>query len=105
MKVLFRPYVSSNKLVYEFDGDVIKAKMRVYLGDNCESTPMYYPEEDTFDFSQYPEGEALEIETDLPMCPILEARKIDGELQLVLVKFIDRMPATRDLYPRWLQIG
>lgn len=104
MRVLFEPFVSTSKLVYEFNGHIINAKMRVYLGKNCLNEPMYLPEEDTFDFSSFPEGESVEIETDLPVCPIIKAEKIDGELNLVLMKFVDHLPKTQELYPKWIEI-
>lgn len=104
MKVLFKPLVSPNKLRYEFSGQEVKAKLQVYLGTNLSDEPMYFHEEDTFDFSSFPEGESLEIETDLAICPILKAAKINGDLSLVLVKFVESTLTTQELYPKWIEI-
>lgn len=38
--------------------------------------------EDTFDFSQFPDGEIYSIETVLPVNPILKAKRENGELYL-----------------------
>lgn len=38
--------------------------------------------EDTFDFSQFPDGEIDNIETILPVNPILKAKRENGELYL-----------------------
>lgn len=91
MKVFLSPQVFEDKIKYEFDGDKITAK----FGDVT----------DTFDFSDFPDGEleAESIKTSLPVNPILSAKREDGVLFVEIIHFIspdeDRAEV---LFPDWI---
>ena len=101
MRVLYKTYFTKNKLSYTFSKDTVKASIQVYLGEAIDLTPLYYLEEDTFDFTGTSDGEAADIVTEIGMCPILKAERVNGELQLILAKFVDEPLSMEMLYPKW----
>ena len=81
MRILFRPQRSAEQITYTFRGESVTA----LIGDAEDAI------EDTFDFTGLPDGEIdteQEIETTLPACPIISARRVDGILHLELLNWI-----------------
>jgi|BioPla2DNA2_1021312.scaffolds.fasta_scaffold93822_2 hypothetical protein len=87
MLVKFSPQRNDNKLKYVFTG---KTATVTLSGDGI-STKM-----DTFDFSTLQDGDEvarnaetgqLEIETSLPLLPILEARRENGQVIITVLKY------------------
>ncbi len=81
-KVLFEPQRSNKKLEYKFTDETITATLNGIT--------------DTFDFSELEEGDEvarneetgqLEIETTLPMLPILDARRENGQVIITVLKY------------------
>ena len=66
---------SDHSLSYEFSGEVITVTMD--------------GQTDVFDFSNLPDGEldVSALETTLDICPVLAARRVNGKLEVTLLKF------------------
>ena len=78
MKIKYSPQKSNSKqMEYEFNGEKITAT----LTQNGQGYT------DTFDFSGLPEGKLEEVETELPVNPILSAERKDGVLWVKLLKY------------------
>ena len=82
----------NDDIAYEFDGETITAKYITNGKVDEENTT----ETDTFDLSVLEEGDRFEgIETDLPIDPIVDAYREDGELYVKLawmpLKVADRL--------------
>jgi len=76
MLVLYSPQRADRSLSYTFPvPDVIEATLD--------------GETDTFDFSALPDGEldVSALETTLDICPVLAARRVNGKLEVTLLKF------------------
>lgn len=94
MRVLWDPQVPAipgRCINYTFDGNVITAELDGIV--------------DVFDFSGMPDGEATEIETILPENPIRLARRIDGVLEVKLLKFIPPDAPESERFPDWIEVG
>lgn len=59
---------------------------------------------DTFDFSEVPDGKLGEVETSLPINPIVSAERIDGDLYVVLVNFISSDATEEERFPEWQEV-
>jgi len=93
IKVYFSPQVSERQIEYSFYGEAVTAK----IGDT----------EDIFDFSTLPDGEldrGREIESTLPVNPIISARRIDGILHLELLNWIEPDAPYGSRYPEWCEL-
>ena len=82
----------NDDIVYEFDGEEITAKYIENGKIDAENTT----QTDTFDLSVLEEGDRFEgIKTDLPINPIIDAYREDGELYVKLawmpLKVADRI--------------
>ena len=75
MLVRYSPQRSDRQLAYTFSApDVIEATL-----DGVT---------ETFDFTTLPDGaEATDIQSILDPCPVLSARRVNGRLEVVLLKF------------------
>jgi len=75
MLVHWSPQRSDRSLSYEFSGEVITATLD--------------GETDVFDFSSLPDGEldVSALETTLDICPVLAARRVNGKLEVTLLRF------------------
>ena len=87
MKVLFSPQVNDEIIEYNFEREKI--------------TAIYKGESDTFDFSSFPDGKAENIETSLPVNPIVSAERIDGVLHVKLINFIGEDATEEEKFPTW----
>lgn len=87
MRILLSPCFSDEKIDYQFDGQVITATMN---GNT-----------DTFDFTDMPDGQAANINTTLPINPIIEAKKENGELSVILLKYVGEDATEGELFPDW----
>lgn len=94
MKILFSPQRSINKIAYKIVGDVITATY-----NNKAS--------DAFDFAELPDGEldATKTETNLPINPIVSAKRENGELSVVLLNFVGENATEQELFPHWQVIN
>jgi len=56
---------------------------------------------DRFDFSSLPDGEldVSALETALDICPILAARRVNGQLEVTLLKFHGPNPTPQEAFP------
>jgi len=75
MLVRWSPQRSDRLLSYQFVGETIIAALD--------------GQTDTFDFSGLPDGEldVSALETTLDICPVLAARRVNGQLEVTLLKF------------------
>lgn len=68
------PQRADIKSEYTVDGDVLT----VTIGDTTE----------TFDFTDFPDGQAVEIEVEnLPVNPIVSIRKENGIIEVAVIRF------------------
>jgi len=79
MLIRYSPQRSDRQLSYQFDGETITATLD--------------GETDVFDFSSLPDGEAASIESVLDPCPVLAARRVNGELHVTLLRTIGPRPS------------
>lgn len=87
MRIFLSPQVSDKSIEYEFGKDIIIATI------NSES--------ETFDFSDFPDGKAENIETTLPINPIISAERKEGILHVELVNFIGEDATEEERFPEW----
>jgi len=75
MLVRYSPQRSDRSLTYDIQGETITATLD--------------GQSDTFDFSDLPDGEldVSALETTLDICPVLAARRVNGKLEVTLLKF------------------
>ncbi|NLA52707.1 MAG: hypothetical protein GX860_11415 [Alcaligenaceae bacterium] len=88
MLVRYSPQRADRSLSYTFPApDVIEATL-----DGVS---------DRFDFSGLPDGEldVSALETTLDICPVLAARRVDGQLEVTLLKFHGPNPTPQEAFP------
>jgi len=87
MLIRWSPQRSDRQLSYQFDGETITATLD--------------GETDTFDFSGLPDGEldVSALETTLDICPVLAARRVNGKLEVKLLKFHGPNPTPQEAFP------
>lgn len=85
MLIHWSPQRSDVALSYIFSGETITTTL------NGQS--------DTFDFSSLPDGEAAEIVSTLDPCPVLSARRVNGRLEVTLLRFHGSNPAPEEAFP------
>lgn len=91
MLVRWSPQRSDRQLSYAFpEPDVIEATL-----DGVT---------DRFDFSGLPNGEAASIESVLDPCPVLSARRVDGELHVTLLRTIGPRPSDPAQLEAWKRL-
>lgn len=94
MKILYSPivrYPGQPDLIYKIQGKIVQ----VTYGENSDS----------FDFSEMPDGELIDIETLLEINPINQAIKKEGELFLTLLNLIDDDEDSENiLFPEWQEV-
>jgi hypothetical protein len=89
-RIKYSPQFSTRRIAYDLAGELLTAKLET-------------GEQDVFDFSGLPNGRAQEIETILPVQPVVRAERIDGELQLELLKFIGLDASQAERFPEWME--
>ncbi len=93
IKVFFSPQRSDRQIEYCFNGETITVKI-----DNAE---------DVFDFSALPDGELNtqeQIETVLPVNPIISAKRIDSILHLKLLNWLGPDAPYESRFPDWIEL-
>jgi len=99
MIVHFSPQRNDDKLTYEFTGETIKATLNGIT--------------DTFDFSFLQEGDEvarneetgqLEIETCLPILPILDAKRENGEVIVTVLQYHGKDAPYEERFPEPLEV-
>lgn len=90
MRVTYSPQRSDRSVSYIFDGEVITATLNGVT--------------DRFDFSALPDGEAASIESVLDPCPVLSARRVDGELHVTLLRTIGPRPSDPAQLEAWKRL-
>jgi len=101
MKVKFSPQVQFNeseRIIYHFDDQIIQ----VTMADG---------KQDTFDFTELPDGELKlyddetgekTIETILTKNPIMSAKKENGVLHVELLNYIGPNATLEERFPMWI---
>lgn len=90
MKLQFTPQRSNDNLIYNIDGDVLTVTYQK-AGKNEKGGQTILEEfTDTFDFSDFPDGEVEDIETDLPINPIRSAVRENGELTVTVFNWYNK---------------
>lgn len=93
IKIYFSPQRSDRQIEYCFNGETITVKI-----DNAE---------DVFDFSALPDGELNtqeQIETVLPVNPIISAKRIDSILHLKLLNWLGPDAPYESRFPEWVEL-
>ena len=91
MMIKYSPQLSDREIEYVFEGEKI--------------TAIFNGESDTFDFSQFADGHADNIETTLPFNPIISAERVDGVLYVELLNFIGEDATEDEKFPKWQEVG
>ena len=93
MKMKYSPQRSDTVILYSFEGEKITATIGIVT--------------DTFDFSNFPNGKAIvdEIETTLPVNPIISAERVDGELRVVLLYYHGANATQEERFPDWQEVS
>lgn len=95
MIINFSPQRNDDKLTYEFKDETIKATLNGIT--------------DTFDFSSLQEGDIiphneetgeLEIETTLPLLPILNAKRENGQVIVTVLKYHGKNAPESERFPK-----
>jgi hypothetical protein len=90
MLVHWSPQRSDRKITYQVDAETITAT----LDDQSE----------TFDFSVLPDGEAAEITSVLDPCPVLAAKRVNGELHVTLLRTVGPRPTDVSDLETWKRL-
>lgn len=90
MRVLLSPQRSDRKIEYKIEGEKVIATI-----DNVT---------DIFDFSTMPDGIMDEVETILDVNPIMSAKRVEGELYVELLNFIDDNATEEEKFPEWQEV-
>jgi hypothetical protein len=91
MKVLLSPQVNDKvKIVYTFSGEVVTATI-----DGAS---------DVFDFTSMADGIAVDIQTNLPVNPIINAERTNGILSVELLNFISSDATEIEKFPEWMEV-
>ena len=90
MRVTYSPQRIDHTVSYAFDGETITATL-----DGVS---------DVFDFTSLPDGEAAEIVSVLNPCPVLAAKRVDGELHITLLRAIPARPSDPQELEVWRRL-
>jgi hypothetical protein len=97
MKVLYSPQLNeADTLTYEFMDEKIIANLNGEI--------------DTFDFTDFPDGEVSvggreeSVTTTLPICPLIRATKENGVLSVTLLNFISKDASYEERFPDWIEV-
>ena len=99
MLIIFSPQRSDKTIEYIFKGETITATLNGIT--------------DTFDFSSLQEGDEvarneetgqLEIETNLPILPILDARRENGRVVVTVLKYHGKDAPESERFPEPLEV-
>lgn len=90
MQIQYSPQRNDEKIKYSFNNDVI--------------TVEYNGQADSFDFTNCPNGRLEEVETILPIKPIISAERVNGELKVVLLYFHGANAAHEELFPKCQEV-
>lgn len=106
MKIIYSPQRNDEILQYGFNGEEIHVIHMKPTGEVDEvGNPTYdLIGEETFDFSQMPDGIMEEIETTLPINPIVSARRENGVLHVVLLNFIGDNATEEEKFPQEIEV-
>lgn len=90
MRVKYVPQRRDEEIAYIFDGERITATVD--------------GQTDTFDFSGFPDGEAVEIISLLDPCPVLSAHRMNGEMHVTLLRVIGPRPSDPEELEAWKRL-
>jgi len=99
MKIYFSPQRADKTIEYAFKGETITVTL-----DGIT---------DTFDFSSLNEGDEvarneetgqLEIETILPLLPILDVKRINGQIIVTVIKYHGKDAPENERFPEPLEV-
>ena len=91
MKILFNPQRNDNLLLYEFENETI--------------TATYNGQTEVFDFFDMPNGVVGNVETELPVNPIMKAERVEGELCVELLYYHGVNANQDELFPKWKEVA
>jgi hypothetical protein len=98
VKVLFSPQVNEkDTLTYEFDGDKIIATFNGEV-DEFDFTGM------TSDGVALSYGKDPSIVSDLPIQPVIDAVRVNGELKVTLLSLIKVNATEEEKFPEWIEV-
>lgn len=87
MEIKYSPVFGNRKIEYELKEETIIASVD--------------GKTDTFDFSSLPDGKLEEIKTTLPINPICNAARVNGNLRVELINYIDEEATYEERFPDW----
>lgn len=90
MRVTYVPQRTDHTITYAFDGERITATVNGVV--------------DAFDFTNLPDGEGTEIISTLNPCPVLAAKRVDGELHVTLLRAIPARPSDPEELEAWRRL-
>lgn len=90
MRVTYFPQRNDMQVTYDFAGDTVT----VIVNDQTES----------FDFGSLGDGETAEITSSFDPCPVLAARRVDGELHVTLLRPIPARPSDPHELEAWKRL-
>ena len=59
---------------------------------------------DTFDFSRVSELDPRQIKTILPLNPVVQVDRLNGELRLTLINYIDETATETEKFPEYMEV-
>jgi len=59
---------------------------------------------DTFDFSRVSELDPRQIKTILPLNPVVQVDRVNGELRLTLINYIDETATETEKFPEYMEV-
>lgn len=90
MRVTYISQRTEHTIEYTFNGEAITATVAGVS--------------DSFDFAALPDGEAAEIMSTLDPCPVLSAKRADGELHVTLLRAIPARPSDPEELEEWKRL-
>ena len=91
MKVKLTPQHNPNQVIkYTFGADSFVAEIGGIT--------------DTFDFSKVNELNPRQIKTILPVNPVVHVERVNGELRLTLINYIDKTATETEKFPEYVEV-
>lgn len=90
MRVLYAPQRSDDNIEYTFDGEKITATIN--------------GQTDIFDLSSITDKLSNILETTLPISPVIDATRVNGVLEVVLISYIGQDATESEKFPDWVEV-
>ncbi|TCO78007.1 hypothetical protein [Marinisporobacter balticus] len=104
MRILYSPQRNEEILEYSFKGENVTVVHKIPIKE-VEGEMTYKEQSDTFNFINVGDGILQDIETILPINPILSAERKNGVLNVILLNYIGEDAIYEERFPTWQEVS